>query len=104
MSDLPQQYIGIKLNFPIFKGFSTRQKVAQSKQELQLQELQLENIKLLKQKEDELLLQELKTSAQQLNDSRDILALQKRTMYMQKIIIKMASSIWMSDSINTRIY
>ncbi|AEL26218.1 TolC family protein [Cyclobacterium marinum] len=78
VSDLPQQYLGLKLNIPIFQGFSTRQKVLQSKQELALQKLQLENTKLLKQKEDELLLQELATSAQRLKDQGEILALQKK--------------------------
>lgn len=78
VSDLPQQYVGIKLNIPVFNGFSTRQKIEQSKHELQLQELQLENTKLIKQKEDELLAQELRKSALQLKDHQQILELQKK--------------------------
>lgn len=75
-NNLPQQFVGLKLNVPIFNGFSTRQKINQSKLELQLQDLQLRNTKLVKQKEDELLILELKQSSQLLTDTKHILELQ----------------------------
>ncbi|MDX3915603.1 MAG: TolC family protein [Pseudosphingobacterium sp.] len=75
---LPQQFLGVKLNVPLFSGFSTHHKINQSKWELQLQQLQLENTKLVKQKEDEMLLLELKQSSQQLSDNQQILELQQQ--------------------------
>jgi len=77
-NNLPQQFIGVKLNIPIFSGFSTRQKVKQSQWELQRQQLQLENTRLVKQKEDEMLLLELNQSSQQLADNKQIMDLQQQ--------------------------
>lgn len=75
---LPQQFVWVKLNVPVFNGFATRQKIIQSKWELQLQQLQLENTRLVKQKEDELLMLELKQSWQRLSDNKQILELQQQ--------------------------
>ncbi|MEP2276352.1 MAG: TolC family protein [Reichenbachiella sp.] len=78
VSKLPQQFVGIKLNIPVFNGFSTRQKIILSQHELQLQELQLKNTKLVKQKEDDLLLLDSKKSAQLLADHQQMLDLQQQ--------------------------
>lgn len=74
-NELPQQFLGVQLNIPIFSGFSSRQKIKQSKLELQQQELQLKNIKLAMQKEDELLLLDIKQYAQEIANNQSILKL-----------------------------
>ncbi|MBK8493213.1 MAG: TolC family protein [Saprospirales bacterium] len=52
-NNLPQQVFGVKLSMAGLLSGSTRQKVSQSKSALQLQQLQLDNLMLLKGKEDE---------------------------------------------------
>jgi len=74
---LPQQAIGAKLSIPLFNGFSSRQKIKQSKLELSYQQFKLENTKLLMQNEDEQLLLDLKNSLQDLSDNTEILKLMK---------------------------
>jgi outer membrane protein len=74
-NQLPQQFIGARLNIPIFNGFTSRQKIKQSKLELQQQELQLENTKLVKQKEDELLLLDVTQYSRELSDNTQIMKL-----------------------------
>lgn len=76
-NELPQQYFGVGMNIPLFKGGATKQKVRQSEWELHQQRLQLENTKLVKQKEDELLQLQLDQAQAQLADSRQILMLQQ---------------------------
>ena len=63
---------------PVFNGFATHQKVKQSKLEQKRQQLQLENTRLVKQKEDEMLLLELNQSSQQLADNKQIMDLQQQ--------------------------
>jgi outer membrane protein len=75
---LAQQFFGVKLNVPVFNGFATHQKVKQSKLEQKRQQLQLENTRLVKQKEDEMLLLELNQSSQQLADNKQIMDLQQQ--------------------------
>lgn len=73
---LPSQFLGIKLSVPIFTGFSTRGKVKESKAELQLQQLQLDNVRLVKSKEDEILKLQYVQSENSLNKTKEILKLQ----------------------------
>lgn len=74
-NELPQQYIGAKLNIPIFSGFSSRSKIKKSKLELQQQELQLENTKLVKQNEDDLLLLDVNQFEEELAENNKIMVL-----------------------------
>ena len=74
-NELPQQYIGAKLNIPIFSGFSSRSKIKKSKLELQQQELQLENTKLVKQNEDDLLLLDVNQFEEELAENSKIMVL-----------------------------
>ena len=77
-NELPQQYIGAKLNIPIFSGFSSRSKIKKSKLELQQQELQLENTKLVKQKEDDLLLLDVNQFEEELAEYTKIMVLRQK--------------------------
>jgi outer membrane protein len=74
-NELPQQYIGAKLNIPIFSGFSSRSKIKKSILELQQQELQLENTKLVKQNEDDLLLLDVNQFEEELAENSKIMVL-----------------------------
>ena len=74
-NELPQQYIGAKLNIPIFSGFSSRSKIKKSKLELQQQELQLKNTKLVKQNEDDLLLLDVNQFEEELAENNKIMVL-----------------------------
>lgn len=75
---LPQQYFGVQVNLLGSNRWTTKQKIKQSEWELQMQRMQLENTKLVKQKEDELLQLELQRASQQLTDNQYILTLQEK--------------------------
>lgn len=77
-NELPQQSLGIQLNIPVFNGLSYRQKIKQSQLELEQQKLLLKNTKLEKQKEDELLLLDIKQYAEELTDNQNILELMQK--------------------------
>ncbi len=77
-NELPQQFFGVQLNLSGLLSPSTKQKINQSKGNLQIQQLQLENTILVKQQEDELLQLQLKQAADQLAENKEILALQKQ--------------------------
>ncbi|MBT4919341.1 MAG: TolC family protein [Flavobacteriaceae bacterium] len=77
-NELQQQYLGAKLNIPIFTGFSTRSKIKKSKLELQQQELQLENTKLVKQNEDDLLLLDIHQYKEDLTENIKIMKLRQQ--------------------------
>jgi len=79
VNQLPQQVFGLQLSVPIFRGFSTRQSVRQSAWELDLQQQQLANIQLVKQKEDELLQLQWAQASDQLKESQEILELQQES-------------------------
>lgn len=74
---LPQQVFGVKLSLTGILSGSTRQKISQSQSALQLQQLQLSNIRLLKQNEDASLQIQLKQASAQLAEQKKILALQE---------------------------
>lgn len=74
---LPQQSFGIQLNMSGLFNSTTKQKINQTKGQLQLQQLQLENTRLIKQKEDDLLQLELRRTSDQLSENKKILGLQK---------------------------
>ena len=74
---LPQQSFGLKLDLSGLLHLSTRQKIKQSKWQLELQEQQLENTRLVKGKEDELLHLQLEQTSAQLSENRRIIALQE---------------------------
>ncbi|MEL7120033.1 MAG: TolC family protein [Bacteroidota bacterium] len=75
---LPQQLFGIQLSWSGLFSPSSKQKIHQSKLQVELQQLQLNNTKLIKQKEDELLQSQLQQSSDQLQDTKEILALQEQ--------------------------
>lgn len=77
-SELPQQFLGVQLKIPVFNGHSSRQKIKHSKLELQQQQLQLESTKLATQKEDELLLLDIKHYAEELAENLTILELMQK--------------------------
>ncbi|MGK0448337.1 MAG: outer membrane protein TolC, partial [Polaribacter sp.] len=77
-NELPQQYVGAKLNIPIFNGFSSRSKIKKSKLELQQQELQLENTKLVKQNKDDLLLLDVNQFEEEFAKNTKIMALRQK--------------------------
>ena len=73
---LPSQFLGVKLSIPIFTGFSTRGKVKEAKAELQWQQMRLENIQLVKQKEDETLKLQYHQTENSLKKTKKMLDLQ----------------------------
>ncbi len=77
-NELPQQYLGAKLNIPIFSGFSSRSKITKSKLDLQQHQLQLENTKLVKQKEDDLLLLDINRYKEELAENTKIMTLRQK--------------------------
>ncbi|MCP4550446.1 MAG: TolC family protein [Bacteroidetes bacterium] len=77
-NELPQQFIGAKLSIPVFNGFSSRQKIKKSKLKLQQQELQLENTKLIKQNEDDLLLLNVNQYEEELAETTKIMELRQK--------------------------
>jgi outer membrane protein TolC len=77
-NELPQQYVGAKLNIPIFNGFSSRSKIKKSKLELQQEELQLENTKLVTQNKDDLLLLDVNQFEEEFSKNTKIMALRQK--------------------------
>ncbi|MEM6632932.1 MAG: TolC family protein [Bacteroidota bacterium] len=75
---LPQQVFGIQINLSEFLGLTTRPKVRQSKWNVQLQHLQLENTKLVKDQEDKLLQLQWEQASDQLRENKRILDLQEQ--------------------------
>lgn len=75
---LPQQFLGIRLNVPVFSGFSINQKIKESKAELKIQQLQLENIRIGKDKEDEILNLQYDQTKTNLERNTQILSLQEK--------------------------
>jgi outer membrane protein len=75
---LPQQIFGVKISLSGLLSGTTKQKINQSKWTLQLQQLQLDNTKLVKQKEDELMQLELQQTSNQLAEYKQILELQEK--------------------------
>ena len=73
---MPSQYLGVKLSIPVFTGFSTKGKVKQSRSELQIQQMQLDNLRLTKSLEDETLRLQYQQSDNNLNRTKEILTLQ----------------------------
>jgi outer membrane protein TolC len=73
---LPQQVFGAKVSLSGLLTPVTKQKIKQSEWQLQLQQTQLNNIKLVKQQEDQLLQLQLQQAADQLAKTKQILALQ----------------------------
>lgn len=78
-NDLPQQFISLKITRTIFQGFTIRNKVKTSKWELKLQQLQLDNMRIAKQKEDEILQLQQKQSIKDLKKAQSILELQEES-------------------------
>lgn len=76
-NQLPQQIFGLKLDLSGLLNFSTKQNINQAKIQVELQELQLANTRLVKQQEDELLNLQLKQAVQQVAETKEILGLQE---------------------------
>ena len=76
-SELPNQVFGATLTIPI-RNASNRQKIKQSRLELEIKQNELENTKLVKQKEDELLTLKSNQTEEQHHQNEKILMLQKK--------------------------
>lgn len=77
-NSLPQQSFGVQLSMSgLFSG-TKKHKINQAEWKLQLQELQLENTRLIKQQEDQLLQLQLEQASDQLVENKQILALQTK--------------------------
>lgn len=76
-NQLPQQSFGVQISMSGLFNSGKKQKINQSRAQLQIQELQLENIILVKKKEDNLLQLELERTTDQLAENKKILRLQK---------------------------
>ncbi|MEO1260241.1 MAG: TolC family protein [Bacteroidota bacterium] len=77
-NELPQQLFGVQVSMSGLLSRSTKQKIKQSEWELGIQQMQLANTLLVKQKEDELLQLQLKQAADQLAENEEILSLQEQ--------------------------
>lgn len=77
-NNLPQQFFGVKVNVPVFNGFSINQKIKESQAELKMQQLQLENIQIVKDKEDEVLKLQYDQAVTNLDKTTEILKLQEK--------------------------
>lgn len=75
---LPSQFLGVKLSIPIFNGFESKYKVKAAQTQVKLQEMQLENTKLVTSKEDEVLSLQYDQSMTSFKKSKDILQLQEK--------------------------
>lgn len=75
--DQPQQFFGAQINFANMFNFSTKPKVEQTKKQIALQGLILENTRKTKNHEDELLQLQWDKALVQLNEARKILTLQE---------------------------
>ena len=75
VNELPNQIFGANLSIPI-GNFPTKQKIKESKLELEMKQSDLENTKLVKDKEDELLKLRLDQANEQFNLNKKILHLQ----------------------------
>lgn len=77
-NNLPQQFWGIKLSVPVFNGFATREKIHQSKIQLQQQQTIYSNQRLVAQKEDENLEIQYRQGIEELKRQEEILELQTK--------------------------
>jgi outer membrane protein len=77
-NNLPQQFWGMKLSVPIFNGFNTKSKINQSKIQLQLEQLELDSRKLLKNKEDENLKIQYRQWIEDFRKQAEVLQLQRK--------------------------
>ena len=75
-NQLPQQAFGIQINLSGLLASGNRQKIKQSKWQLELQHMQLANTQLVKKQEDELLQLQWEQAANQLTENKGILDLQ----------------------------
>jgi outer membrane protein TolC len=75
INNLSNQVFGANISIPI-GNFSTKQKIKQSKLEFDINKMDLENTKLVKNKEDELLKMRLNQAERQLHQKENILRLQ----------------------------
>jgi outer membrane protein TolC len=73
---LPQQFWGIKLSIPVFNGFAVREKINQSRIQLQQQQTILNAKKIQAQKEDDNLRIQWKQNLDELKGQEEVLALQ----------------------------
>ena len=74
-NQLPQQYFGLTLSWNGIFGSTTKQKINSSKIQLELQQMQLENTRLSKQNEDELLQLQLVQGKDMLDQNTTVLEL-----------------------------
>lgn len=77
-NELSSQIFGLKMSIPIFNGFATKEKVNEAKAQLELQQLELENLKLTKKNEDETLVLQYEEAYQNLQKNKTIFELQKK--------------------------
>jgi outer membrane protein len=75
---LPQQFFGVQISMPGLFNPSNKQKINQTKLKLQLQQQQLKNTILVKEKEDDMLKLELNRSKEQVAKNKRVLSLQQQ--------------------------
>ncbi|SDN11054.1 TolC family protein [Siphonobacter aquaeclarae] len=75
---LPQQYLSLRLNVPIFSGFANRQRINQGELSIKVQELQLVQVSNQVAQEDKTLQLQYDQSRDQLQKARQILTLQEQ--------------------------
>ena len=74
---LPQQLFGVQISLSGLFSPAKKQKINQSKLNLELQQMKLANTQLVKQKEDDLLQLQFQQTSEQLAENRKILDLQR---------------------------
>ncbi|MGL5317204.1 MAG: TolC family protein [Bacteroidales bacterium] len=77
MNRLPSQNFSARMTVSLFDGFMKKNKVREAKSELYLQSMKLDNIRLVKQKEDDILLLQMSQSEDALQKNKEILELQQ---------------------------
>ncbi len=76
--ELPNQVFSVSLNVPFLFDFKNKQKIKQSKLELDIKQQELQSFYVEKQKEDELLQLQLNQATLQAQELKEILNLQKK--------------------------
>ncbi|TWP29866.1 TolC family protein [Apibacter muscae] len=78
VSHLPSQVLGFKLSVPLFTGFNNKQSLNEMKLKLQQQKMKLDNLQLVKSKEDENFKLQYEQALNNLNRDKEILDLQEK--------------------------
>ncbi|MEO0628043.1 MAG: TolC family protein, partial [Bacteroidota bacterium] len=77
-NNLPQQFFGVQINMGGLFNTGTKQRINQARKQVELQQLNYESTRLTTQREDELLMLQLRQADDQLENNQTILSLQER--------------------------